>query len=566
VAVGWEGKVKFGRGGAYAYRQGELIVRAEDKKRARRALKAARAWPPRHAEDEEKHRGPVKNLPYERFRGVTKTRLTRARLQESGIAAQLNHVLFASSCGCGGQFACPPHPALPEADAYYEAAETYREAQEEATEAFNNATAAFYQANPFYANPFYANPFYANPFYANPFYANPFYANPFYANPFYANPFYANAGGCCCGGASANPFYANPFYANSTGVERNPAGLPHLLATGKRGSSAQVAELPDDWKVETKSNGIRVAILDTGRFEDGQIPKTSVGDFAIDPTRLVKHTDDDIPDSKSDDNPDSDIPKDGLDPVAGHGTFIAGVIERILPGCDYQMVRVVGSYGEADEASIAEALTGLIDTTGGSVTKTPHFINMSFGGYSPTGMTVLAEAIDAVRDAGAVVVASAGNDSTCFPAYPAALPGVIAVGAVDANDEAATFTNYGPWVDAASLGVDIISTFFHDYNFDPSTPEDDFKDAAKWSGTSFAAPRVVAALAKKASELSDAWNGPPGQKPDLSYFADEAAHELILDVPDDQKTSMLGVIINPDPTIDPPEDMAQNPADNGKPA
>ena len=30
-----------------------------------------------------------------------------------------------------------------------------------------------------------------------------------------------------------------------------------------------------------------------------------------------------------------------LDPVAGHGTFIAGIIERIAPGCAIEVVRVL---------------------------------------------------------------------------------------------------------------------------------------------------------------------------------------------------------------------------------
>ena len=61
-----------------------------------------------------------------------------------------------------------------------------------------------------------------------------------------------------------------------------------------------------------------------------------------------------------------------------------------------------------------------------------------------------------------VVVASAGNEGTTQPWYPAAATGVIAVGAVTKLPprsgrgdpaERASFSNHGPWVDCATAGV-----------------------------------------------------------------------------------------------------------------
>ena len=43
---------------------------------------------------------------------------------------------------------------------------------------------------------------------------------------------------------------------------------------------------------------------------------------------------------------------------------------------------------------------------------------------------LLAGAIADIQAKGVVVVASAGNDGTCEPMFPAALPGVVSVGAV----------------------------------------------------------------------------------------------------------------------------------------
>jgi len=115
-------------------------------------------------------------------------------------------------------------------------------------------------------------------------------------------------------------------------------------------------------------------------------------------------------------------------------------------------------------------------------------------------MGALAKAIADLADAGSAVVASAGNDSTCFPMFPASLPHVVGVAALDENDDAAVFTNYGPWVRACARGTNVVSLFFDNFNgagpkeknYDP----DKFEGWALWSGTSFAAPAVVAALAR----------------------------------------------------------------------
>ena len=45
-----------------------------------------------------------------------------------------------------------------------------------------------------------------------------------------------------------------------------------------------------------------------------------------------------------------------LDPVAGHGTFIAGIIERIAPGCAVEIRRVLGPQGDGIESEIVAAI------------------------------------------------------------------------------------------------------------------------------------------------------------------------------------------------------------------
>jgi hypothetical protein len=345
------------------------------------------------------------------------------------VAAQPNHVLFSNAC-------CPPHPADPQAEAFY---------------------ARLLDASPFYASPFYASPFYAS----------------------------AGAGGCCCccsgGSAGASPFYASPFYASPfyASADPNPTAASWMQATGRRRSSARPADPPK--KLPGKgSTDVRIAILDTGYAASHQ--PGVLKNIAITP--------------HGGDGPDEDGDK-YLDPAAGHGTFIAGVIEQITPGCQLEVFEVLGTYGDGDECLIAETLH---DLSIRADNERPHFVNLSFGGYSPLGMDALADAIADLDRAGTVVVASAGNDATCAPQYPAVLPEVVAVGALDADDNPAPFTNYGPWVRACTLGVDVVSSFFDGFNGAEPVVDgddaDDFHGWARWSGTSFAAPRVVAALAR----------------------------------------------------------------------
>jgi subtilisin family serine protease len=129
-----------------------------------------------------------------------------------------------------------------------------------------------------------------------------------------------------------------------------------------------------------------------------------------------------------------------------------------------------------------------------------------------------------------VVVASAGNDGTCRPTYPAALDGVVSVGAVGPGGPA-PFTNYGPWVRACAPGVDLLSAFFRDVSNTGSSDVEPgrFDGWAFWSGTSFAAPMVVGALAAamRAAGCS----------------AEEAVNRVI-DAPALMRIPYLGTVVN----------------------
>jgi hypothetical protein len=430
----WQDRVSFAPGGAFAYRPGELVVREELIGVARRGLE--RFSEVRLEEDELLRTGEVG---FARFGGIPDPiEAMEVLRREEGIAAQVNHVLFASAC-------CPPHPASPEAAGYY--------AELEDDE-------------------------------------GGIHGKPFFAKPFFAKPFFAKSGmggcGCCCGGGGfvGNPFFAKPFFAKPFFAKADPNPLVQPTSGGRRPSSARPADPPD---ARTRGGGdalgdrsVRVAVLDTGWAASYEPRGLSVN---------VRAHGGDHPDEVGD---------RFLDPAAGHGTFIAGVIEQHAPGCDIEVFRVLSTFGDGDEVAVSRILTELADRPDD---ERPHLVNLSFGGYSVIGMDILDHAIRRLDQAGSVVVASAGNESTCVPLYPAILPKVVSVGAIDADDDPAPFTNYGPWVQACALGADVVSLFYE--GFDGAEPPvagvdpDRFEGWAIWSGTSFAAPRVVAALARE---------------------------------------------------------------------
>lgn len=86
-----------------------------------------------------------------------------------------------------------------------------------------------------------------------------------------------------------------------------------------------------------------------------------------------------------------------------------------------------------------------------------------------------------------LIFKAAGNDDVDQTDYLTGRNDVIAVAATDENDEKASFSNYGAWVDISAPGNNIYSTY-HDYN----DPQNDYYDSE--SGTSMATP-IAASVA-----------------------------------------------------------------------
>jgi len=224
-----------------------------------------------------------------------------------------------------------------------------------------------------------------------------------------------------------------------------------------------------------------------------------------------------------------------VDVCTGHGTFITGIVRQVAPDSNVLMIRVLHSDGVAYEGDVLTALGALVDRVTRAQLNGPaedmiDVVSLSIGYYDesagipqagPQNLTdspAIAAYLEQLTGLGVLVVAAAGNDSTSRPFYPAALaadppvagggPQVISVGALNPNDMKAMFSNDGSWVHCWATGAGVVSTFPTDVRgafrgsivpalHRETLDGDDYKSGfAVWDGTSFAAPRVAAALAQ----------------------------------------------------------------------
>jgi hypothetical protein len=188
---------------------------------------------------------------------------------------------------------------------------------------------------------------------------------------------------------------------------------------------------------------------------------------------------------------------------AGHGTFVAGVARCMAPSA---RVVVTRDFNKAGAISEHEIVLRLHEALGLS----PDVINLSAGGSTRKDLPLLGfEAFwESYRHyKGLVLVASAGNNSSRRPFWPAAFPQVVGVGALAANGRArAHFSDHGPWVDVYAPGEDLVNAYargVYHYREPPNTGSHHFHGMCKWSGTSFAAPLVAGLIAARITRTGE---------------------------------------------------------------
>lgn len=214
--------------------------------------------------------------------------------------------------------------------------------------------------------------------------------------------------------------YASPDYVRRAFAQSVPYGISLV--------KADVA-----WSQYGRGGGAKVAVLDTGI--DLAHPDL--------PTPILAET---------------FVPGLPVDDYAEHGTHCSGTVL----GLD----NTVGVVGVAPQASL---IIGKVLNNGGygldswiatgidwAVSQGADVISMSLGGDEIE--PALQDACLNAFNAGVLVVAAAGNDSSPLPHYPAAFPGVMSIAAVDSNEQLASFSNFGPLISVSAPGVNVQST------------------------------------------------------------------------------------------------------------
>ena len=155
----------------------------------------------------------------------------------------------------------------------------------------------------------------------------------------------------------------------------------------------------------------------------------------------------------------------------GHGTMTSGLVHLVAPKAQILPLKAFTANGTGNLSNIIAALYY-------AVQHHANVVNMSFDVSSPSA--ALSQAISYANQAGVVLVAAAGNESTSAPVYPAALnSSVMGIASTTDYDTRSTFSNYGNtdvWI--AAPGEYVISTF----------PGGTY---AASSGTSFSSPLVA---------------------------------------------------------------------------
>ncbi|MEO6878610.1 MAG: S8 family serine peptidase, partial [Gemmatimonadaceae bacterium] len=252
---------------------------------------------------------------------------------------------------------------------------------------------------------------------------------------------------------------------------------------------SNMTDLPRAWAITTGSANVTVAVVDMGvRFDHPDI----AGNLTNDGYDFVSHdTYYDTPQTRcgggtfttidgDGDGPDADpTDPDDIDfnstrhcwassTLGDHGLWTAGIIGASGnnaaggTGVNWTVhirpVRVLGINGEGWLFDVAQ---GILYAAGlpalganNALVQAPSrapIINVSLGG---NGDNTLQAAVSAAINAGSLIIASAGNNSSDRVLYPAGFAGVMAVAAVGQDGTLATYSNAGQAVSVAAPGGD----------------------------------------------------------------------------------------------------------------
>lgn len=218
---------------------------------------------------------------------------------------------------------------------------------------------------------------------------------------------------------------------------------------------------PEAWNIHTGSSSVVIAVIDTGVDLDH-------------PDIAAKIT------SGSQAGYNYITPGSPPDDDNSHGTHVAGIaaassnnglgIAGVSWGAKIMPLKILDSAGNGGTYNLSLAIKYAADN-GAKV------INMSLGGSCGSGWPDVEEAVNYALSKGVIMVAASGNAGISTVYCPAAINGVIAVGATDSSDVRAYYSNYGSALDVVAPGSSIYSTLPGGYGYK--------------NGTSMATPHVA---------------------------------------------------------------------------
>jgi subtilisin family serine protease len=167
----------------------------------------------------------------------------------------------------------------------------------------------------------------------------------------------------------------------------------------------------------------------------------------------------------------------GVAATETHATHVSGIVAGadnglgivgVAPHASLYHARVLGTQ---PDGSVSGETSQVMAGVQWLAQQGCQVINMSLGGGDRSQAE---EALyNQVRQNGTLIVVASGNDSANQLSYPARYQSVVAVGAVDRNDQLASFSNTGAQLDLVAPGVDNLSSF----------PKDQGRDASALIGT-----------------------------------------------------------------------------------
>ncbi len=281
-------------------------------------------------------------------------------------------------------------------------------------------------------------------------------------------------------------------------------------------NSAAGVQAQQGWNRTIGSASVTIGIMDTGVdvghpdlaskiwTNPGEIPGNGIDDD------LDGYIDDvngwDFGDHDADPMPTPLIdPNVGID-EGWHGTFVAGLaagatnngvgIAGVAWGCRILPLKVSNANGEIVLSAVVEAFDY-------AIARQVSVLNMSLGTSDTTARAFFQPLVNDAIAGGVVVVASAGNDGTDTPSFPAACDSVLAVAATTASNQRASFSNWGWYVNIAAPGEAVWSCISRNYEYDEFSllffellwSHDGVEPYMTNDGTSFSAPIVSGAAA-----------------------------------------------------------------------